>query len=95
MAEILVDITPFEEKISLHSYLKEQLGFPFYYGANLDALYDELSSVTKPTQITLVYTDRPITGHERYIPRMVEVFRAAARDNYNLKLTVKEASKTE
>ena len=68
MAEILLDITPFEEKISLHSYLKEELGLPFYYGANLDALYDELTSIAKPTQITLTYTDRPITGHERYIP---------------------------
>ena len=90
MAEILIDITPFEEKISLHSYLKEKLGFPFYYGANLDALYDELSSIAKPTQITLVYTDRPIAGHERYIPRMVDVFKAAAQDNYHIKLTVKE-----
>ncbi len=46
MAEITLNITQFEEKISLHSYLKEQLGFPFYYGANLDALYDELASIT-------------------------------------------------
>jgi len=90
MAEILLDITPFEEKISLHSYLKEMLGFPFYYGANLDALYDELASIAKPTQITLVFTDRPITGHKRYIPRMVEVFRAAAQDNYHIRLMVKE-----
>lgn len=91
MAEIMLDITPFEEKISLHSYLKEKLGFPFYYGANLDALYDELTTITKPMQITLLYTDRPIAGHERYIPRMVDVFRAAAQDNYHLKLTLKEA----
>ena len=90
MADIILDITPFEEKISLHSYLKEQLGVPFYYGANLDALYDELASISKPTQITLVFTDRPIAGHERYIPRMVDVFKAAAQDNYHIKLTVKE-----
>lgn len=91
MADILLDITPFDEKISLHSYLKEMLGFPFYYGANLDALYDELLSIEKPIQITLVYADHPITGHERYIPRMVEVFQAAAQDNYHIKLTVREA----
>ena len=90
MAEITLNITAFEEKISLHSYLKEQLGFPFYYGANLDALYDELASIAKPVQITLVYTDRPIAGHENYIPRMVEVFRAAAQDNYHIKLTIQE-----
>lgn len=90
MEDIVLDITPFEEKISLHSYLKEQLKFPFYYGANLDALYDELSCIEKPIRITLLYTDHPITGHERYIPRMVDVFKAAAQDNYNIRLTVKE-----
>ena len=91
MTEILLDITKFDEKISLHSYLKEMLGFPFYYGANLDALYDELTTITKPMQITLLYTDRPIAGHERYIPRLVDVFKAAALDNYHLKLTLQEA----
>jgi ribonuclease inhibitor len=91
MEDVVLDITPFEEKISLHSYLKEQLKFPFYYGANLDALYDELSCIERPLKITLTYKDHPIAGHERYIPRMVEVFRAAAQDNYNIQLSVKES----
>ncbi|HPJ03188.1 MAG TPA: barstar family protein [Candidatus Limiplasma sp.] len=91
MNDIQLDITPFEEKISLHSYLKDQLKFPFYYGANLDALYDELTSIEEPLAIALTYHDHPITGHERYIPRMVEVFKAAAQDNYNIRLTLREA----
>ena len=90
MTDISLDITPFTEKISLHSYLKEQMGFPFYYGANLDALYDELTTIEKPLRITLTWHDHPIAGHERYLPRMVEVFQAAAQDNYHLKLTIKE-----
>ena len=44
MRDIILDLSPFEEKISLHRYLKEALDFPFYYGANLDALHDELAS---------------------------------------------------
>ena len=43
MRDITIDLRPFEEKISLHRYLKETLDFPFYYGANLDALHDCLS----------------------------------------------------
>ena len=39
MQEILLDIASFEDKIPLHRYLKEQMGFPFYYGGNLDALH--------------------------------------------------------
>lgn len=41
MRNVTLDLAPFEEKISLHRYLKEALDFPFYYGANLDALHDE------------------------------------------------------
>lgn len=43
MRNVTLDLAPFEEKISLHRYLKEALDFPFYYGANLDALHDELA----------------------------------------------------
>lgn len=47
MREVRLDLTHFEEKVSLHRYLKETLEFPFYYGANLDALHDELTSETE------------------------------------------------
>ena len=30
MREITLNLTPFTEKISLHSYLKEALDLPFY-----------------------------------------------------------------
>ena len=59
MQEVRLDISRFEEKISLHRYLKEQMGFPFYYGANLDALFDELSSITEPVHIQLQYSTKP------------------------------------
>ena len=84
-----LDITPFEEKIALHRYLKEQMGFPFYYGGNLDALFDELSSVTEPTQITLTYSTRPKGKMAAYTPRLLHVFGDASRTNYNLRLTVR------
>lgn len=37
-----------------HAYLKEQLDFPDYYGANLDALYD---CVSEFDDLTLVITN--------------------------------------
>lgn len=89
MQEVQLDITAFEEKISLHRYLKERLGLPFYYGGNLDALFDELSSITEPTHITLRYSTRPAGKMLEYTPRLLTVFGDAARENYNLKLTVR------
>lgn len=84
MRDIILDITPFEEKKTLHSYLKTQLDFPFYYGANLDALFDELTATTDLTAVTLQYPAQPKGKMVEYIPRLIAVFEDAARENYNL-----------
>ncbi|MCE5342367.1 MAG: barstar family protein [Eubacteriales bacterium] len=89
MQEIQLDISVFEGKISLHRYLKERMGFPFYYGANLDALFDELSSITEPTHITLLYSTLPLGQMAEYTPRLLRVFGDAANENYNIRLTVR------
>lgn len=90
MREVMLDLTSFEEKISLHSYLKETLGFPFYYGANLDALYDELTSETSELSVTVVLPKAPKGGMADYLPRLRMVFEDAARENYHLKVQFTE-----
>ena len=88
MRDITLDVTGFEEKISLHRYLKETLDFPFYYGGNLDALYDELSSETEPVHILLRYAKNPQGAMNAYTPRLLTVFEDAAKNNYNLKVSL-------
>lgn len=90
MREVMLDLTSFEDKISLHSYLKETLGFPFYYGANLDALYDELTSETSELGITVALPKNPKGGMVDYLPRLRMVFEDAARENYHLKVQFTE-----
>ena len=87
MREITLNLTPFEEKISLHRYLKETLDFPFYYGANLDALHDELTSEVNNLHITLCYPENPKGKMVEYLPRLLLVFEDAARENYHLNIT--------
>ena len=89
MQDYQLDVSTFEDKIPLHRYLKETLGFPFYYGGNLDALFDELTSITETTKITLLYSTRPQGKMVQYTPRLLRVFGDAASENYNLKLTVR------
>lgn len=91
MREITLDLTPFEEKISLHRYFKEAMGFPFYYGANLDALFDELTSETDNVSITVIYPKKPKGRMVEYMPRLMRVFEDAARENYHLHITLNEA----
>ena len=87
MREITLNLTPFEEKISLHRYLKETLDFPFYYGANLDALHDELTSEVNNLHITLCYPENPKGKMVESLPRLLRVFEDAARENYHLNIT--------
>jgi len=91
MKDIQLDITPFQEKIALHQYLKEAMDFPFYYVANLDALYDELSSTTEPVSITLRYPAAPTGKMVDYLPRLLAVFQDSARENYNLTIRYERA----
>ena len=86
MREVTLDLTSFEEKISLHRYLKETLGFPFYYGANLDALYDELTSETSDLSINVILPKEPMDKMADYLSRLCIVFEDAARENYHLKV---------
>ncbi|BDF05392.1 barstar family protein [[Clostridium] hylemonae] len=43
MKEVILDAAHMQKKEEAHVYLREKLGFPDYYGANLDALYDCLT----------------------------------------------------
>lgn len=51
MKRITLDFEGLADKGRLHEYLREQFGFPDYYGGNLDALYDELTSIMEETEI--------------------------------------------
>ncbi len=90
MREITLDLTPFVEKISLHSYLKETFDFPFYYGANLDALHDELTSEVANMRITVKYPAKPLGAMETYLPRLLRVFRDCAEENYHLEFVFEQ-----
>lgn len=41
-----IDLNQFNNAEEIHNYIAKELDFPDYYGKNLDALYDILSSYT-------------------------------------------------
>ena len=86
MRDIILDLTPFEEKISLHRYLKETLDFPFYYGANLDALHDVLTDCREKTVIALA--DLPILEEHLgdYAVYLLRVLNDCAQDNPHIRV---------
>ena len=75
-----IDCAGLECARQLHLKLKEELGFPDWYGCNLDALYDCLTAISQETVLTLAGFQAlpfPVCGFEA-------VFRDAQKRNPNL-----------
>lgn len=83
MKQITLDGNLLADAAQVHSYLKECLEFPEYYGNNLDALHDCLTDLdTIEITITAPEEDGAI------FQRVLRVFKAADRENDSLKLIV-------
>ena len=57
MKTIELDFKELYTPRQIHEYIAEKLGFPEYYGKNLDALYDCLTDISEPTAIGLFIAD--------------------------------------
>lgn len=88
MKTITLDLIPFTDSASLQGYLMQVMDFPFYYGKNLDALYDELTAWQDQTHFILRLPLRPEGGMADYLPRLAAVFADAANQNPDLDVTV-------
>lgn len=64
-----------------HHYLQQKLGFPDYYGSNLDALWDLLTTISQPLIIKLVETQTMRNNLGEYGEALLTVFKEAAKEN--------------
>lgn len=85
--EIILDGRFMVDRDSLHTHIAEKLSFPSYYGRNLDALYDLLSSYPEKAEIVLVHGDDLITALGKYGNAFVKTLMDACRANQNLELS--------
>ena len=81
---IRLNLSLLETRKELHKYLKEKLSLPDYYGENLDALYDLLTSSREKRQILVegikVYNEK--TGG--YADRLMRVLKDAEKETEGL-----------
>lgn len=89
MNKILVDGRRMENPSEAHDYLKESLNFSDYYGENLDALWDELTSLSRPTTVVLLYRGKMLENLGVYGKRLLDTLRDASKENPNLILKEK------
>lgn len=82
----VLDGREIKDRKMLHDLLAVSLRFPYWYGRNLDALYDCLTDMGEETEIQLWYQNRmeEYLGEE-YVQSLVRVICMAAENNCNIR----------
>ena len=62
MKRIELDFSKCTDRSEVHAYLKEQFGFPDYYGNNLDALFDVLGDIAEDLDIVFMEDEEGSCG---------------------------------
>ena len=68
----------------IHEKLMDELGFPEYYGMNLDALHDCLTDIFEETCISIVGSNEASEKFGADFDRFMQVLNDAAEENDNL-----------
>lgn len=81
MKKIIIDFNKIKSVDEFYDRAEEVLGLPDYFGRNLDALYDELTSIGKKTRLY-------IAGKPEFdgADGVLEVLKDADRVNPSLKI---------
>lgn len=82
---VILDALEMTDKQAAHKYIQCQLHFPDYYGRNLDALWDMLTTISEPLHIILINTESLHANLGDYADLMLAVFIEAAGGNCALK----------
>lgn len=91
--KIMLDTRRLQEPETAHAYLKDMLGFPDYYGHNLDALYDCLTEISEETVLCLT-----AAGEEEgssFFQRLTAVLEDAAEENSQLTIVTESGQESD
>ena len=90
MTLVTLDGNKMIKEDDVHPYLKTQLNINEYYGNNLDALWDALSSFDRPLHIELIHAERMLKQAGNYGKSLIKVFEEAETENPNIHFRVIE-----
>lgn len=81
MKQITLNGKKMTDRESAHAYIASKLGFPGYYGKNLDGLADCVSEFCLDKYIRFNHYEEAEKNLGEYAERLVEVFSDIAEDN--------------
>lgn len=89
---ILLDFDGLMTPFQVQEYLAQAMGFPEYYGKNLDALYDMLTDYTEDIgiEIKALTVNSPV---ENYVECIKIVMQEAQLENSHISLILTEVKK--
>ncbi len=82
MRTVVLNTRRLQNKQTAHGYLQRRLRLPGYYGHNLDALYDVLTSVGDKTRILILHPQKA----EDHARRILDTILEAGEKNENLEV---------
>ncbi len=81
---VILDGYKMDNKENLHLYLKQSFDLSEYYGENLDALWDELTSLNEQVEIILINSNYMLNKLGEYGNMLLELFRDLAFEQENI-----------
>lgn len=90
METILLDGARMTSRSAAHQHLAAQLGFPEWYGRNLDALHDLLTERGEPVCVRLVRREALEAALGGYGIALVETLQDAAEENPALEFVLSD-----
>lgn len=88
MKSVVLDAQSLESRETLHATLAKALDFPAWYGNNLDALFDCLTTLSEETTLMLPNEATLSALLGPYGPRFLHVCQAAAEENEKVRVEV-------
>ncbi len=90
MIRVFLDGACMTSRESAHAYLKRRFSFPDYYGANLDAIWDILSTFSEPMTIELQNRSAMVEALGAYGESLCQLFEEVAEQNACVHYAVEE-----
>ena len=90
MKEICLDGAKMPDKAAAHAYLKRKLDLPDYYGNNLDALWDCLSTDVSPKKIIIARPEMIARNLGSYGESLIKLFLEAAEERDNILVEIRK-----
>lgn len=85
MGEVVtIDCAEIKTREELHEALSSALGFPDWYGRNLDALYDLLTENDTALELRFLHFSALESSLGSYARRLVRVLRDAEEERFHL-----------